>query len=224
MKLSDALRAIACELPDIAIRVSSLEPAALTPDLIRAVRDLPQIRPHFHIPLQSGSDRILKGMNRKYRVEKYAERVEALVRTRGSMGLGADVIVGFPGETDEDFGMTRRWVEKLPITFLHVFRFSARPGTRAAQMADRVPESAKHSRMKELMELGDRKAQAFRAGFVGSVQPVLVEKKRDGEGRLTGYTPHYVPVRMAGSGRLMEREIDVRLLRLDGDSVIGEVA
>ncbi|MFH1016967.1 MAG: tRNA (N(6)-L-threonylcarbamoyladenosine(37)-C(2))-methylthiotransferase MtaB [Pseudomonadota bacterium] len=222
VRISDALREIVGTIPGLAIRVSSLEPAALTPDLIRAVKELPEIRPHFHVPLQSGSDRVLQRMNRKYRVERYAERVQALVQTRPRMGLGADVMVGFPGETGVDFEQTVEWIEKLPITFLHVFRFSARPGTRAATLDGAVSDADKYGRMKRLIDLGERKRRAFQASFIGSVQPVLVEKKRDEKGCLTGYTPHYVPVRLEGPDRLMENEIDVRLNRSEGETLVGE--
>ncbi len=223
LRFSDALRGISEAVPDTAIRVSSLEPAALTPDVLRAVRDLPRIRPHFHVPFQSGSDRILERMNRKYRAETFAERVGALVQTRPRMGLGTDVIVGFPGETDEDFELTIRWIERLPVTFLHVFRFSARPGTRAAALDGAVAEPVKYARMKRLIALGEEKRRAFHESFVGSVQPVLVENKRDEGNRLAGYTPHYIPVRIQGPDELMGREIDVRLIRREGESVMGEV-
>ena len=222
-RLSGAIAAIAAAVPSAHLRVSSIEPTTLHADVIALVAREPRLRPHFHVPLQSGSDAVLRRMNRKHSVAAFRERILALAATRDVVALGTDVIVGFPGETVEDFARTRALLEDLPIPYLHVFRYSARPGTRAATFPDDVPPPEKKRRARVLLELGERRRREFHARFLGTVQPVLVEGKRDPDGRLGGYTPHYVPVRFAGPDRLKEREVEVRLGALDGDVVAGDV-
>jgi threonylcarbamoyladenosine tRNA methylthiotransferase MtaB len=222
LKFSDALRAIALAAPRTAIRVSSLEPMTLTPDVIRAVAENQQFRPHFHIPLQSGSNTVLRRMNRKYRAEHFAERVEKLYRTRPDLGLGTDVIVGYPGETDAEFEETRNLIESLPITFLHVFRFSARPGTKSAKMWDDVPPSLKRARSAELVALGERKQSLFFTSMVGKTVSVLVERKKRGPFH-TGHSPQYVPVHFKGADRLFGNEVDVQLKSLNGFGMEGVI-
>lgn len=147
-RLSNALCEILEKTQSLSIRVSSLEPTTLTPDIIRLVSEEGRIRPHFHIPLQSGSDDVLRRMNRKYRTRNYADRIRALARTRDEMAIGADVIVGYPLETQSEFDETVDSISSLPITYLHVFPFSPRPGTRAGTLMDNVQGDEKHRRLK----------------------------------------------------------------------------
>ncbi len=223
-KLSEALRELMNAFPQMALRVSSVEPTTLSPDLIRLVRERANIQPHFHVPMQSGSDEVLRRMNRKHRVKNFRDRVMALGQARSDMSIGSDVIAGFPGETEQDFQQTVKLIEDLPITYLHVFRYSPRPGTRAANFKDDVPSEVKRERVNILQALGKKKRMAFESRFLGMEQGVLVEKRRDAKGRLCGYTPQYIPVRMEGPDRLMERLVDVRLLKHEGDVVEGVVA
>ena len=223
-RFSDVLRQLIDAVPNIQFRISSLEPTTLTPDVIRVIREYPQIRPHFHIPLQSGSQSVLKRMNRKYKIENYIQRVSDLSRVREHVSIGTDVIVGFPGETDEEFEETRKLLLSLPITYLHSFRYSPRPKTKSYELKDDVLGNVKRDRMSELKKIDLEMRENFYKKFFGTEQRVLVETKRDPEGRLTGYTPHYVPMRFDGPDRLMEKEVDVRLVKMKGDAVIGEVA
>lgn len=228
IRFSDALKAIMKAAPKVFIRISSLEPTTLTKDVIRLVSEQDQIRPHFHIPLQSGSDSVLRRMNRKYKVKNYQERIEALSKARSKVAIGADVIVGYPEETEAEFQKTLECIESFPLTYLHVFSFSARPGTRAERFLDNVPSPVKKQRVTSLRKVSLKKRNAFYKQFINRTVPVLVEKKRDKSGWLRGYTPHYVPVRMKGPNRLMEREVDVKLLAIepvkaDEVMVLGEV-
>ncbi|HLG20600.1 MAG TPA: tRNA (N(6)-L-threonylcarbamoyladenosine(37)-C(2))-methylthiotransferase MtaB [Bdellovibrionota bacterium] len=223
-RLPEAIEAISKAAPAVALRVSSLEPTTLTPDFIRLVATRANLRPHFHIPLQSGSDPILRRMNRKYSVDLFARRIRALAGARETISIGTDIIVGFPGETEENFERTIRSMEELPFTYLHVFPYSPRPKTRAMSYEDDVPPAVKKERVRRLRALSRQKQRRFSSLFLGTTQSVLVERKRDRLGRLCGYTPHYVPVRLHGADRLMGHEIEVSLLQLEGDVVRGEIS
>ena len=135
----------------------------MTEDFIALVASSPRMARHFHVPLQSGSDRILHAMHRWYRAAHYAERVELIRRCLPDAAIGADVIVGFPGETDEDFRATVEFIERLPFTYLHVFSFSARPGTEAARLGDRCAPAIIRERARALRALCAAKSAAFRA-------------------------------------------------------------
>lgn len=228
VRFSHALVALVKAAPKTAIRISSIERTAFTRDLIRVVSSFSQIRPHFHIPIQSGSDAVLRRMNRKYTTRMFSERVRALANTRERVAIGADVIAGFPGETEKDFEDTCRLVRDGPVSYLHVFPFSSRPGTKAAAMQDDVPSKIKKERVQILRKIGFEKKTAFYHGFLGRVESVLVEHKRDEQGLLTGHTPHYVSVRLPGDDSLMAREVPVKLHFLVGDTpenlrMVGEV-
>ncbi|MFZ0978403.1 MAG: tRNA (N(6)-L-threonylcarbamoyladenosine(37)-C(2))-methylthiotransferase MtaB, partial [Candidatus Acidiferrales bacterium] len=137
--LADVVRRILDETSLEQLRFSSIEPQDVTEDFVSLVASSPRLAPHFHVPLQSGSDRILRAMHRWYRAAHYAERIDLIRRLLSDAAIGADVIVGFPGETDADFDATARFIAALPFTYLHVFSFSERPGTVAANLEGRVP-------------------------------------------------------------------------------------
>ncbi|MFH1263374.1 MAG: tRNA (N(6)-L-threonylcarbamoyladenosine(37)-C(2))-methylthiotransferase MtaB [Pseudomonadota bacterium] len=228
IRLSDALKAISVAAPGLAIRVSSLEPAGITPDFLNAIESLP-IQPHFHIPLQSGSDAVLRRMNRKHTSKAYGERVRSIAKVRPEAAIGADVIVGFPGESRADFEETVRFIRALPISYLHVFSFSARPGTKAAEFENDVPGTERAERVKILRGLGFERRREFYGRFFGTVQKVLIERKRDRDGLLTGYTPHYVAIHLPGGDSLMGTEVPVRLGKIAGLTsetlhFVGEIA
>src|SRR5206468_3500563 len=145
------------------VRLSSLLPAYFTPELLEVVTGSPVVAPHFHIPLQSGSDRILKAMRRPYNVEMYRRLIERLATVIPQLGLGADLITGFPGESGREFDETVALVDGLPFSYLHVFPYSARKGTEAAGIADTVDEPTIARRARVLRELGRRKNVKFRA-------------------------------------------------------------
>jgi threonylcarbamoyladenosine tRNA methylthiotransferase MtaB len=183
------------------IRFSSIEPQHITEDFIALVGDshcgLPRIAPHFHAPLQSGSDNTLRGMHRWYRTAHYAARIELIRKMLPHAAIGADVIAGFPGETEADFAATREFVERMPLTYLHVFSFSARPGTEAANLPNQVPAHIIRERARTLRALGKQKSAAFRAAQSGSATRALT-LARQGEDWTEALTPNYLKLRIPG--------------------------
>jgi len=161
VEFDDLLRRILDETKIARLRTSSIEPLDVTQDLIALFASTPRLAQHFHMPLQSGSDRILAAMHRWYRAEHYARRIELIREHLPNAAAGADVIVGFPGETEEDHTATVAFIERLPFTYLHVFSFSKRPGTRAAALSNEVPAAVIHRRARELRSLGEEKSAAF---------------------------------------------------------------
>lgn len=155
------------------LRLSSIEPQDVTEELISLIAGSPRLAPHFHVPLQSGSDRILQAMHRWYRAGHYIERVKRIRQISPDAAIGADVIVGFPGESDEDFKATVELIEQLPFTYLHVFSFSARPGTEGAKLGETVPATIIRERARALRALARRKSSEFRATQAGRVLRAL---------------------------------------------------
>jgi threonylcarbamoyladenosine tRNA methylthiotransferase MtaB len=200
-ELGELLRRIVDETPIERLRVSSIEPMDVTEDLIALFAASERLARHFHMPLQSGSDRILAAMHRWYRAEHYARRAELVREWLPGAAIGADVIAGFPGETEEDHRATLALIGRLPLTYLHVFSFSPRPGTAAAEMQDHVPDAVIARRARELRALGEEKKSAFRAAQAGSILRVLT-LHRDGEDFAGPWTRalsgNYVDVRVAG--------------------------
>jgi threonylcarbamoyladenosine tRNA methylthiotransferase MtaB len=200
-ELGELLRRIVDETPIERLRVSSIEPMEVTEDLIALFAASERLARHFHMPLQSGSDRILAAMRRWYRAEHYARRAALVRGWLPDAAIGADVIAGFPGETEEDYRATLRLIERLPLTYLHVFSFSARPGTPAAEMQDHVPDAVTRRRARELRALGEEKKSAFRRAQAGSLLRVLT---LHGDGQDFGgpwtqaLSGNYVQVRVAG--------------------------
>jgi threonylcarbamoyladenosine tRNA methylthiotransferase MtaB len=181
------------------LRFSSIEPQDVTEDFIELVTSSERVAPHFHVPLQSGSDRILHAMHRWYRSEHYAERIQRIRRHSPSAAIGADVIVGFPGETDEEFQTTVDFIERLPLTYLHVFSFSVRPGTAAAAFSERqhVAPGVIRDRARFLRALGEKKSATFRAGQSGhTLRALTLARTRDDwTEALTG---NYLKVKVEG--------------------------
>jgi len=179
------------------LRFSSIEPQDVTEDFVSLIAASDRLARHFHIPLQSGSDRVLRAMHRWYRAEHYAERVALIRRLLPDAAIGADLIVGFPGETDADFRATCDFVERLPFTYLHVFSFSARPGTAARERTDTVAQSVVRERARELRALGEKKSAEFRAAQAGRSVRALTLNRR-GENWTEALTGNYLKVRIAG--------------------------
>jgi threonylcarbamoyladenosine tRNA methylthiotransferase MtaB len=195
--LAEIVRRILNETALDRLRFSSIEPQDVTEDFVALVASSPRIARHFHIPLQSGSDPILRAMHRWYRTSHYAARLQLIRRLLPDAAIGADVIAGFPGETGADFRATREFIERLPFTYLHVFSFSERPGTTAAALAERVPAPLIRERAAALRELSQRKAADFRAAQAGCSTPALT-LKRGGEDWTEALTGNYLKVRIAG--------------------------
>jgi len=169
----DLLQTILKETTLERLRISSIEPLDVTRDLIALFASTDRIAQHFHMPLQSGSDRILAAMHRWYRAEHYARRVEMIREHLPHAAIGADVIAGFPGETQADHDATLAFIQRLPFTYLHAFSFSKRPGTRAANLSGQVPEPAIKERAGQLRKLGESKAAAFRRSQLGQTLRIL---------------------------------------------------
>jgi threonylcarbamoyladenosine tRNA methylthiotransferase MtaB len=195
--LADIVRRILDETPIEHLRFSSIEPQDVTEDFVALVASSHRLAPHFHIPLQSGCDRILRAMHRWYRTELYAQRVCLIRRLLPDAAIGADVVVGFPGETAEDFENTVGFIDSLPFTYLHVFSFSARPGTEAAKLGDPVPLQVIGERSRRLRDLSAKKSTAFRRALAGSTLPALT-LARTGDDWTEALTSNYLKVRIAG--------------------------
>jgi threonylcarbamoyladenosine tRNA methylthiotransferase MtaB len=196
-ELAAVVRRILDETALPQLRFSSIEPQDVTEDFVALVAASQRIAPHFHVPLQSASDRILHAMHRWYRAAHYAERMKLIRSTLPDAAIGADVIVGFPGETDEDFRITYDFIERLPFTYLHVFSFSARPGTKAADLGAPVPAEVIRERARALRELGRRKSAEFRDLQAGRNLRVLT-LARGGDTWTEALSGNYLKVRVAG--------------------------
>jgi threonylcarbamoyladenosine tRNA methylthiotransferase MtaB len=175
------LRAILQQTAIEKLRISSVEPMDWTNEVIELVASSPRIAKHAHVPLQSGSDRVLRKMHRKYRPWHYADRIERIRRAMPDAGIGADVMVGFPGETGDDFEQTRALIERLPFTYLHVFTYSSRPGTPSAEMPEQVPVQIARERNRVLRELGAEKKREFMQSFIGREVEAITLTRFDGE-------------------------------------------
>ncbi len=199
VELASVVRRILDETALEQLRFSSIEPQDVTEDFVALAASSPRIARHFHVPLQSGSDKILKAMHRWYRASHYAERIKLIRRRMPDAAIGADVIVGFPGESEEDFGATRDLIEALPFTYLHVFSFSARPGTGAEALGEKVNENTIHERARELRALGRAKGAGFRVSQArsGRTMQALTLACR-GDGYTEALTANYLKVRIAG--------------------------
>ena len=177
------------------IRISSVEPMDWSDDLIELVAGSPRIARHAHVPLQSGSDQILRAMHRKYRPWHYAEKIRKIHEAMPEAAIGADVMVGFPGETDELFEESRSFIEQLPFTYLHVFTYSSRPGTPSAAMPHQVPVHVARERNRVLRELAACKGLQFRRQFVGRTLKVIV-LQTTGEQSTEALSDNYLRVKV----------------------------
>jgi threonylcarbamoyladenosine tRNA methylthiotransferase MtaB len=201
-EFGDLLRRIVDETTLERVRLSSVEPMDVTQDLIELVASSKRIAPHFHMPLQSASDRILAAMHRWYRASHYARRVELIAERLPDAAIGADVIAGFPGETEDDHRCTLDFIAALPFTYLHPFAFSKRPGTAGAGLANEVPRKVIERRSRELRALGAEKAAGFRAGQAGKTLRVLTLDRggedSGGESWTGALSGNYLNIRVAG--------------------------
>lgn len=206
------------------IRISSIEPNLLTEEIISFVSTSNKFVPHFHIPLQSGSNKVLKAMRRRYLRELYEERIQWIRKVIPHCCIGVDVIVGFPGETEEDFLDTYHFINGLDISYLHVFTYSERANTPAAEMSDIVPMEVRRERNEKLRILSHKKKLAFTAPFLDTIRPVLVEYSHDTE-IMTGFTDNYIKVTLPKDETLVNTVVNVKLLRWDDsfESVVAEV-
>lgn len=194
-------------------RISSIEPNLLTDEIIEFCASSRRFMPHFHIPLQSGSDEVLRLMHRHYDTALFRHKIERIHQLIPHAFIGVDLIAGARGETEEEFAKSRDFVESLPITRLHIFPYSERPGTKALEIGHVVSQQDKHRRVNELLHVSERKMEAFARQFLGTVRPVLLERGRPGE-PMSGFTDNYLKVSVDAPHNLDNTIVPVRLLSL----------
>jgi threonylcarbamoyladenosine tRNA methylthiotransferase MtaB len=226
----DLLRRILDETPVERLRISSIEPQDVTQDLIDLFASTDRIAQHFHMPLQSASDRVLAAMHRWYRSEHYARRVDLIRDHLPNAALGADVIAGFPGETESDHATTLAFIDSHPFTYLHVFSYSPRPGTKAASMPDQVPAQVIKRRARELRALAESKSTAFRKSQINRTARVLTLHRDEhslNEQTRAAYTPalssNYLRVQVPGIHPSNQWQ-DVLITAEEGNHLLGEPA
>jgi threonylcarbamoyladenosine tRNA methylthiotransferase MtaB len=191
-------------------RISSIEPNLLNNDIIDLVANSDRFMPHFHVPLQSGSNKILALMRRRYQRELYADRVARIKTLMPHAAIGADVIVGFPGEKEEDFKETQDFLHSLEISYLHVFTFSERENTHAIDMKPVVPVAVRNERNKILRNLSFQKLQYFTSLHAGQTRKVLFERSRE-KAMMEGYTDNYIKVTALYQEAWVNRIVDWRI-------------
>jgi len=197
------------------IRISSIEASQITDDVIDVLNESDKIVRHLHVPLQSGSDSVLKRMRRKYTMEFYKERVERIKKALPGLAITSDVIVGFPGETDEEFMETYRAIQEIGFSELHVFPYSKRTGTPAARMDDQVDDEVKNDRVHQLIELSNQQAKEYASQYENEVLEVIPEEKfkkdDDQDNRYVGYTDNYLKVIFEASEDMVGEIVRVKL-------------
>ena len=223
--LRDLIRRVLAETSIDRLRVSSLQAQEITHELLELWED-PRLCPHFHIPLQSGSDTILRSMRRRYDTARFAETVELVRKKIPDAGITTDTIVGFPGEGAREFAESYSFAMSVGFSDMHVFPYSIRPGTSAAHLDGQVEVIKKRERTGEMLELAATAVREFRLGSLGQTRPVLWEpgKGRDAGGIWSGLTDNYLRVKAQSDRDLGNVITDARLTGLDGDWVTGEVA
>jgi threonylcarbamoyladenosine tRNA methylthiotransferase MtaB len=211
IRLADLLRTLLAETAIERLRLSSVEPMDWSDDLLNMVATSARIAKHVHAPLQSGSDSVLRRMHRKYRPQHYEQRIRKARAWMPDAAIGADVMTGFPGETDAEFEESRAFIESLPFTYLHVFTYSERPGTPAAECTDQVPMEVRKERNRILRELGARKNLEFRRSMIGRTLSVVTLA----EG---GLSDNFLKVELAAP-RVANQRVDVKIGSLNANGV-----
>jgi len=201
-------------------RISSIEPNLLTSEIISFIGRSDKFAHHFHIPLQSGSNKILKLMRRRYQRELYADRVSQIKEAMPDACIGVDVIIGFPGETEEDFLETYSFLNELDISYLHVFTYSERPNTLAINMNNSVPKNERSTRSKMLRSLSEKKRRYFYKQFIGSEMAVLFEKDIEA-GKIHGFTDNYIRVAIDYSPEFINKILPVKLLDVGASGIMN---
>ncbi|HEX8815023.1 MAG TPA: tRNA (N(6)-L-threonylcarbamoyladenosine(37)-C(2))-methylthiotransferase MtaB [Terriglobales bacterium] len=226
-RFEDLIRSILAETSLEKLRISSVEPMDWSGELIRLVAESPRIAKHAHVPMQSASDRILRLMHRKYRPWHYRDKIEKIHAAMPTAAIGADVMVGFPGETDADFEQTRSMIDALRFTYLHVFTYSARPGTPAASMPNQIPVHIARERNRILRELAAEKHQAFMQSFVGkNIAVISLRASEDSQSASSSFlstdclTDNYLKLRLTGChepNRWLTAQVD----RIEHGTLVG---
>jgi len=203
------------------IRISSIEPTTVTKELIDFIASSTKICRHLHIPLQSGNDTILESMRRKHTVTEFRDIVDYAVEKIPQIGIGTDVMTGYPGEAQEQFTNTKKLLVDLPVSYFHVFNYSDRKGTTSYKLEPKVPHNVKKERSKIMTEVGKRKKLAFGESFVGKTLSVLFEEKHDGYWQ--GWTDNYIRVHVKTDREIKNEIIPVHLREAAQDFVIGDI-
>jgi threonylcarbamoyladenosine tRNA methylthiotransferase MtaB len=207
--------------PQTSYRISSLEPLEISNELLMLMAQRQNIQPHLHIPLQSGHDKILQSMNRRYTTSQFKEVISRCHQAVADLAIGIDILAGFPGETEEYFESSQNFLQELSFSYLHVFPYSIRPGTPAAKMDGQLSKATKDQRVTQLRQLSERKRITFYSSQLGKIRPVLVEGKKDNSVMFKGFTDNYVAVRFSGKDILPGSVLTVRLESICEDYVLG---
>lgn len=221
LRFEQLLRGLLEETDIAKVRISSVEPMDWSDELIALVAGSPRIAKHAHVPLQSGSDAILRCMHRKYRPWHYAEKIRKIREAMPDAAIGADVMTGFPGETDELFEENRSFIERLPFTYLHVFTYSSRPGTPSAAMPHQVPVQTARDRNRVLREIAAQKNRQFRQSFVGRTLEVIT-LQTGSEGWTGALSDNYLKVRVAGRHEA-NKILQAKVVEVEADDLICHV-
>jgi tRNA-2-methylthio-N6-dimethylallyladenosine synthase len=225
MGLGDLIAALADNVDGLErLRYMTSHPRDMKQDLVDAHRDIPKLMPFMHLPVQSGSDKILKAMNRKHTADHYREIMADVRKARPDIAMSSDFIVGFPGETDQDFEDTMQLVRDVGYAFAYSFKYSARPGTPAANMGNLVHESVKKDRIQRLQALLNEQQLAFNEAQIGKIVPVLFDRKGRTDGQLHGRTPQNLAIHVQGNDRLRGHTLDVEITGANANSLTGNVA
>lgn len=208
-------------IPDLnRVRISSIEPNLLSDEIIQFVHNSNSFVKHFHIPLQSGSDKILKLMKRRYLKNLYISRINKIKELMPDCCIGVDVIVGFPGETEEEFNETYEFLEALNISYLHVFSYSERDNTESLKISHKIPKKIRATRSQILRKLSEKKKMNFYKSNINQIRPVLFESKNY-DGYIYGYTDNYVRVKTLWSKNLVDNVVDCELINIDDEIIMN---
>ena len=212
------------DFPGLRFRLSSIEPTEVGDSLLELMTLHANFMPHLHIPLQSGDDEVLARMNRRYSRAEFTAVIHRVRRTLPTAAIGCDVLGGFPGETEQQAANTYDLLADLPVSYLHVFPYSRRPGTLAASFGQQLPGPVKEGRVQRLRALDGEKRQAMYRDSIGHVHRVLVERRQAKTGLLQGFSENYLPIRFAGGSGLIHRVIPVRLTAVEAGQPLGILA
>ncbi len=221
--LIDLVRNMCSQYPDVRIRLSSMEPQEFNDGFLELMKD-GRVCPHLHIPLQSGSDRILKVMNRGYSTKYYAQVINRIITAYPDISIGTDIITGFPGETVNDFNTTVKFLEKLPLSYLHVFPYSQRSNTSAALLDDQVSEKDKKNRVKRLFQISQVKKNDYISKHLGCELNVIVENKVDNNGLYSAISDNYLRILVKSPRHISGQFLRVRVISVADNELIGQLA
>jgi threonylcarbamoyladenosine tRNA methylthiotransferase MtaB len=223
-RLIDLLRQI-IEIPGLGrIRLSSIEPIYLDHDIIKLASEHPVVARHFHIPIQSGSDRILRRMRRPYTTDQFCSLLNFIHQALPDAGLGTDVLIGFPGETEQDFEETCNLLEAMPFSYLHAFPFSPREGTEAFSLPDRVPSHIMKCRLNKVLAIGRSKNLAFRQQFLGQILPAVTLDKEEEEGESIVLTHNFIHARVPNLAVPPNQLVKIRIDEICQDATRASIS